>query len=109
MNISASLACLTRSCKNSTSSTAHYRCRQFWRCFINDVQPLKPLCLVRAFLSHRDVSEIHPILTEARDKADAEEWGYKDTGRDIPEMGIRLGVTKMHGQDTTVLAAGHRL
>ena len=55
------------------------------------------------------LSEIRPILIEARDKADAEEWGYKDTGRNIPEMGIRLSVTKMHGQDTTVLAAGHNL
>ena len=45
--------------------------------------------------------EIHPVLIEARDKADAEEWGYKDTGRNIPEMGIRLSAPKIHGQDTT--------
>ena len=55
------------------------------------------------------LSEIRPILIEAQDKADTEEWGYKDTGRNIPEMGVHLGVTKMHGQDTTVLAAGHHL
>ena len=48
------------------------------------------------------LSYIRPILIEARDKADAEEWGYKDTGRDIPEMGIRLSVPKIHRQDTTV-------
>ena len=47
------------------------------------------------------LSEIRLILFEARDKADAEEWVYKDTGRDIPEMGIRLSVPKIHRQDTT--------
>ena len=31
------------------------------------------------------ISEIRPILVKARDKADAEEWVKKDTGRDIPE------------------------
>ena len=30
--------------------------------------------------------EIRTILIEAGDKTDAEECGYKDTGRDIPEM-----------------------
>ena len=32
------------------------------------------------------LSKIHPILIESQDKADAEEWEYEDTGRDIPEM-----------------------
>ena len=41
---------------------------------------------------------------ESRDKADGEEWGYKYTGRDIPEMGIRLSVSKIHGQDITVFS-----
>ena len=50
------------------------------------------------------LSEIRPILVDARDRADAEEWGYKDTGRHIPEMGIRLSVPKIHGQDTTVFS-----
>ena len=50
------------------------------------------------------LSEIHPILIEARDKADAEEWGYKDTGRNIPEMGIRLSVPKIHVQHTIVFS-----
>ena len=35
---------------------------------------------------------------------DAENWGYKDTGCNIPEMGIRLSVTKIHGQDTKVFS-----
>ena len=50
------------------------------------------------------ISNIRPILIEAREKADAEEWGYKDTGRNIPEMGIRLSVPKTHGQYTTVFS-----
>ena len=47
------------------------------------------------------LSEIRPILIEARDKADEEERGYKDTGRNITEMGIRLSVPEIHGQETT--------
>ena len=47
------------------------------------------------------LSKIRTILIKAQDKADAEEWGYKDTGRDIPQMGIRLSVPKIYGQDTT--------
>ena len=35
-------------------------------------------------------SEIRPIIIEAQDKADEEGWVYKDTGRDITEMGIHL-------------------
>ena len=50
------------------------------------------------------LSKIRPIIIEARDKADEEEWEYKDTGRDIPEMGIRHSLTKIHGQDTTVFS-----
>ena len=50
------------------------------------------------------LSKICPILIEARNKADVEEWGYKDTGRDIHEMGIRLSVPKIHRQDTTVFS-----
>ena len=50
------------------------------------------------------LSKIRPILIEARDKADAEELGYKDTGRDIHEMGIRLSVQNIQGQDTTVFS-----
>ena len=50
------------------------------------------------------LSEIRPIIIEARDKADEEEWGYKDTGRGIPKMGIRLSVPKMHGQNATVFS-----
>ena len=41
VNRSAYLACLTRSCRNSTSSTTHSICRHFRRCCINDGQPLK--------------------------------------------------------------------
>ena len=52
------------------------------------------------------LSKIRPILIEARDKADTEEWGYKDTGHYIPEMVISLSVPKIHRQDTTVF---HRL
>ena len=37
--------------------------------------------------------------------ADAEEWGYKHTGHNIPEMGIRLSVPKIHGQDITVFSS----
>ena len=43
------------------------------------------------------LSKILTILLEARYKADAEEWGYKDTGHNIPEMGICLSVKKIHG------------
>ena len=50
------------------------------------------------------LSEIRPILIEVRDKADAEDWGYKDTGSDIPERGIHLIVPKIHGQETTVFS-----
>ena len=32
------------------------------------------------------LSEIHPILIEAQDKADAEERGYAYTGCNIPEI-----------------------
>ena len=38
------------------------------------------------------LSEIRPILIEARYNADTEEWVNKDNGRGIPEMGIRLSV-----------------
>ena len=51
------------------------------------------------------LSKIRPILIEARDQADAEEWGYKDTGRAIPKMGIHISVPKIHGQDTTVFSS----
>ena len=47
---------------------------------------------------------IHTILIEAQDKADAEEWRYKDTRRDIPEMVIRLSMPKINGQDTIVFS-----
>ena len=50
------------------------------------------------------LSEISPILIEAQDKADAEEWRYKDTRRDIPEMVIRLSMPKINGQDTIVFS-----
>ena len=50
------------------------------------------------------ISKISTILIEARYKAYSEEWGYTDTGRDIPEKGIRLSVPKIHGQDTTVFS-----
>ena len=50
------------------------------------------------------LSEIRLILIEAQDKTGAEEWGYKDTGRNIPEMGTRLSVPKIHGQDTNVFS-----
>ena len=47
---------------------------------------------------------IRDTSNSRRGKADAEEWGYKYTGRDIPEMGIRLSVPKIHVQDTTVFS-----
>ena len=46
------------------------------------------------------LSDICPILVEAREKSDTEQRGYKDTGRDIPEMGICLSVPKINVQDT---------
>ena len=51
------------------------------------------------------LSKIHPILIEAQDKADAEEWEYEDTGRNIPEIGIHISVPKIHGQYTTVFSS----
>ena len=50
------------------------------------------------------LSEIRPIIIEAQDKADEEGWVYKDTGRDITEMGIHLSMPKIHRQDTTVFS-----
>ena len=50
------------------------------------------------------LSDVRPILVEAQDKADVEEWGYKDTGSDIPEMVICLSVLKIYGQETTVFS-----
>ena len=43
------------------------------------------------------LSEIRPIFIEPQDKADAEEWGYKDNVRDINEKGISLSVPKIDG------------
>ena len=50
------------------------------------------------------LSEMRPMFIEARDKADEEEWGYKDTVPNIPEMEIRLSVPRIHGQDTKVFS-----
>ena len=50
------------------------------------------------------LSDIRPILIDTGDNVDAEEWGYKDTGRGIPEMVIRLSVPKIQRQDITVFS-----
>ena len=50
------------------------------------------------------LSKVCPILIEAQEKADIEEWGYKDTGRNITEMGISLSVPTINGKDTTIFS-----
>ena len=70
--------------------------------FFNKVTPVLMYHMLDLGHNATILSEIHPSIIEARYKVDAEEWGYKDTGHDIPEMGIRLRVPKIHGHDTTV-------
>ena len=81
------------------------RGKKLWPKKILSFKIVKPVVMYHMLNSghHATIlSKILPIIIETQYKADAEEWGYKDTGRDIPEMGIRLSVQKIHGQDTTV-------